>query len=298
MTRPAPITAIVLTYNEEPNIDACLASMADWVSDVFVVDSRSTDATPAIAERYGARVVEHAFETHARQWAWALAHLPIRHPWVLGLDADQRVTPELKREMLDLFADGGARLDGIDGLFVNRRQIFRGRWIRHGGYYPKYLLKVFRADRVRVDERDLLDHHFYVPGPTHKLKHDLVEDNVREADIGFWLGKHIRYAALQAHVEAFRDGWGPLTPALNGNPDQRTARLKQAWERLPLYVRPVLYFAYRYFVRLGFLDGKQGFLFHFLHGFWYRVLVDVYLDELRRNGASAPAREALTARRA
>lgn len=296
MSPRVPMTAIVLTYNEEPNIGACLESLAEWTGDLFVVDSLSTDATQSIAEQYGAHVVEHAFESHARQWSWALEHLPIRHEWVLGLDADQRVMPELKAEVLELFSDGGARLDGIDGLYVNRRQIFRGRWIRHGGYYPKYLLKLFRPDRVHIDEHDLIDHHFYVAGPTRKLKHDLVEDNVREADIAFWLEKHIRYAALQARVEGFRQGWGPLTPALHGNPDQRTARMKQVWERLPLYVRPVLYFAYRYFVRLGFLDGKQGFLFHFLQGFWYRLLVDIYLDELRRHGTIAAAREPLSAR--
>ncbi|HMH50416.1 MAG TPA: glycosyltransferase family 2 protein [Candidatus Acidoferrum sp.] len=296
MSGRAPIAAIVLTYNEEPNIGVCLESLAEWVGDLFVVDSRSTDATQSIAARYEAQVVEHTFESHSRQWSWALEHLPIRHEWVLGLDADQRVTPELKAEILDLFGGGGARLDGIEGLYVNRRQIFRGRWIRHGGYYPKYLLKLFRAGRVRIDERDLIDHHFYVTGSTRTLKHDLIEDNAREADIAFWLGKHIRYAALQARVEALRDGWGPVTPALRGNPDQRTARLKQAWEKLPLYVRPALYFSYRYFVRLGFLDGKQGFVFHFLQAFWYRVLVDIYLDELRRGRASVPAREALGAR--
>ena len=105
-----------------------------------------------------------------------------------------------------------------------------------------------------------------------------------------------RLGVKQARVEAFRLGWGPLIPALNGNPDQRPARMKQAWERLPLYVRPALYFGYRYFVRLGFLDGKQGFLFHFLHRFWYRLLVDVYLEELRRKGAPVPAREAVGVR--
>lgn len=296
MSSRAPIAAIVLTYNEEPNIRACLESVTDWVGDLFVVDSLSTDATRSIAERSGARVVEHAFDSHARQWSWALEHLPIRHDWVLGLDADQRVTPELRREIEDLFSRRAASLNGIDGLYLNRRQIFRGRWIRHGGYYPKYLLKLFRLGRVRVDEHDLIDHHFYVAGPTRKLNHDLVEDNVREADIGFWLEKHIRYAALQARVEAFRQGWGPLTPALHGNPDQRTARMKQVWERLPLYLRPILYFSYRYFVRLGFLDGTQGFLFHFLQGFWYRLLVDIYLDELRRNERSAVVREPLRAR--
>jgi glycosyltransferase involved in cell wall biosynthesis len=261
------------------------------VGELFVVDSGSTDATRAIAERYGATVVEHPFETHARQWLWALGHLPIQHGWILALDADQRVTPELREEIETLFSYRARGLDGLDGLYLNRRQIFRGRWIRHGGYYPKYLLKLFRRGRVQIDERDLIDHHFYVAGPTRTLRHDLVEDNAKEADIGCWIDKHNRYARLQARVETLRPQ-GPLTPRLLGNPDERTAWMKRAWARLPLYVRPGLYFLYRYFLRLGFLDGKEGFVFHFLQAFWYRLLVDIHLDDIRRQERVAHAGEA------
>jgi glycosyltransferase involved in cell wall biosynthesis len=286
----APLSAVVLTYNEEPNLASCLASLAGWVGELFVVDSGSTDATRAIAERYRATVVEHGFETHARQWLWALGHLPIKHGWVLALDADQRVTAELQEEIRALFAQGARSLDGLDGLYLNRRQVFRGRWIRHGGYYPKHLLKLFRRDRVQIDEADLIDHHFYVAGATRTLRHDLVEDNAKEADIGFWIDKHNRYAKLQARVEALRQH-GPLTPRLLGNPDERTALMKRAWCRLPLYLRPGLYFLYRYFVRLGFLDGKEGFVFHFLQGFWYRLLVDIHLDDIRRQDRVTHAAE-------
>jgi glycosyltransferase involved in cell wall biosynthesis len=274
-----PITAIVLTHNEEANLEPCLASLAGWVGEVWVVDSGSTDGTLGIAERFGARVAHHPFETHARQWKWALESLPAAHAWVLGLDADQRVTPELARELAERFAttDGPA---GIDGMFVKRRQIFRGKWIRHGGYYPKYLLKLFRRGAVAFDEADLMDHHFYVAGPTARLRHDIVEDNRKERDIAFWIDKHNRYARLHAREERLRRGgaaWA-LEPRLTGNPDQRVAWLKQRWYRMPLFVRPALYFVLRYFFQLGFLDGKQGFVFHFLHAFWYRLLVDIHLD--------------------
>lgn len=289
MTGRAPISAVVLTHNEQANVDPCLASLAGWVGELFVVDSGSTDGTRSIAERHGARFTEHAFETHARQWLWALDHLPLQHAWVLALDADQRLTPDLQEEIVGLFAAKEVNLDGVDGLYLNRRQIFRGRWIRHGGYYPKYLLKLFRRDRVRIDERDLIDHHFYVPGLTRTLKHDLVEDNVKEADIAFWIEKHNRYAWLQAQVEALDEGNHPLTPRPLGSPDERTAWLKRAWAYLPLYLRPGLYFSYRYFIRLGFLDGKQGFVFHFLQAFWYRLLVDIHLDDLKQQARKAPA---------
>lgn len=291
MTGRAPISAVVLTLNEQANLAPCLASLAGWVGEMFVVDSGSTDGTRSIAERHGARIAEHAFETHARQWLWALDHLPLQHAWVLALDADQRLTSELQEEIVGLFTGKEGELDGIDGLYLNRRQIFRGRWIRHGGYYPKYLLKLFRRDRVRIDERDLIDHHFYVPGATRTLKHDLVEDNVKEADIAFWIEKHNRYARLQAQVESVDEGASPLTPRLLGSPDERMTWLKRAWAHLPLYLRAVLYFCYRYFIRLGFLDGKPGFVFHVLQGFWYRLLVDIHLDDLRRQARKAPAAE-------
>jgi glycosyltransferase involved in cell wall biosynthesis len=274
-----PITVVILTWNEEANLEPCLASLAGWAAEVIVVDSGSTDGTLAIAERFGARVAHHPFETHTRQWKWALDTLAIAHPWVLGLDADQRVTPELARELAERFPTAGGPA-GIDGLFVKRRQIFRGKWIRHGGYYPKYLLKLFRRGAVAFDEADVMDHHFHVAGPTGKLRHDIVEDNQKERDIAFWIDKHNRYARLHAREERLRGagaGWA-LEPRLTGNPDQRVAWLKQRWYRMPLFVRPALYFVLRYFFQLGFLDGKQGFVFHFLHAFWYRLLVDIHLD--------------------
>jgi glycosyltransferase involved in cell wall biosynthesis len=289
MTGRVPVSAIVLTHNEESNLAPCLESLAGWVGEIFVLDSGSTDGTLSIAERHGAHVVEHGFETHSRQWLWALQHLPLKHAWVLALDADQRLTRELQEEIVDLFTGDRASLAGVDGLYLNRRQIFRGRWIRHGGYHPKYLLKLFRRDRVRIDEGDLVDHHFYVPGPTRTLKHALVEDNIKEADIAFWIDKHNRYARLQAQIEALDGRSRALAPRPLGNPDERTAWLKRAWARLPLYLRPALYFTYRYFLRLGFLDGKQGFVFHSLQAFWYRLLVDIHLDDLRQQARKMPA---------
>jgi glycosyltransferase involved in cell wall biosynthesis len=282
----APVSAVVLTFNEEKNLGACLESLSGWIADVFVVDSGSTDATLRIADEHGAAVVSHPFETHARQWAWALAELPIRTDWVLGLDADQRVTPELASAITGALNTPG----GVDlhGFFVRRRQVFRGRWIRHGGYYPKYLLKLFRLSRVTVDPEELVDHHFVVDGRVGTLAFDLVEDNRNEAAIADWTAKHNRYAVLQARHELRQAGRapGPGPSALFGTPDARTQFLKRVWARFPLFVRPCAYVMYRYVVRLGFLDGKEGFIFHVLQGFWYRLLVDINIDELRRQGAS------------
>lgn len=287
MTTPSacPLSVVVLTFNEERNLAACLESVRGIARDIFVVDSGSTDRTTDIAARFGAQVTPHAFETHARQWIWALRELPIRTDWVLALDADQRLSPELAREIANVLTRALGAAEGPHGYFISRRQIFRGRWIRHGGYYPKYLLKLFRRAAVAIDANELVDHHFDVAGPVAKLQGDLIEDNQNEAAIAEWTAKHNRYAVLQARQE-LRGSDAVPSQAQGRSPDARVRRLKRLWNRLPLFVRPCLYFTYRYILRLGFLDGKEGFVFHVLQAFWYRLLVDINIDEMRRAGVA------------
>jgi glycosyltransferase involved in cell wall biosynthesis len=275
------ISLIVLTFNEEHNLEDCLRSADGLCREVFVVDSGSTDGTLEIAERF-ARVEKHPFETHTRQWKWALENLPLSGDWILALDADQRLTPELKAELQDLFSNGVIP-EEVNGFYINRRQIFKGKWIRHGGYYPKYLLKLFRAARVQLDSSDLVDHHFYVPGRTEKLLHDLIENNEKENNISFWIQKHNGYARLLAREELERRTTiaRVIQSSAFGNPDQRILWQKNLWRRCPIYIRPLLYLVYRYFLRLGFMDGKQGFVFHFLQAFWFRLLVDINIEELK-----------------
>jgi glycosyltransferase involved in cell wall biosynthesis len=274
---------VVLTFNEERNLQGCLESLANVAAEIFVVDSGSTDRTVSIAERHGAKVVAHPFESHSQQWQWALATLPIRSEWVLAIDADQRLTPELGASIARALSASSDGTSGPAAFFLNRRQVFRGRWIRHGGYYPKYLLKLFRASKVRLDPNELVDHHFYVPGVTRTLRHDLVEENRKENDISFWIEKHNRYARLlaQEEVEPRTRPNRLIQPSPLGSPDQRMLWKKGLWRRCPTYVRPLLYFVYRYFFQFGFLDGKQGFVFHFLQAFWFRLLVDINVEELK-----------------
>ncbi|HXP84866.1 MAG TPA: glycosyltransferase family 2 protein [Bryobacteraceae bacterium] len=281
---PLNITAVVLTFNEESNLEACLQSISGWTQAIYVIDSGSTDRTPEIAAHHGAELMRHEFQSHTEQWQWALAQLPASSTWVLALDADQRITAELRNELTLLFRDNSAQLDEVDGLYINRRQVFRGKWIKHGGYYPKYLMKLFRRDRVTFDSLDLVDHHFYVKGPSRKLRFDLIEQNHKEDDISFWIDKHNRYAVRLAEEELRRrshQGPQPVFPSLLGSPDQRSLWLKTAWSRLPLYIRPVIYFTYRYIFQLGFLDGKTGFIFHVLQAFWFRLLIDINLEQLK-----------------
>lgn len=248
------------------------------------MDAGSTDRTKDIANGFGAKVVEHSFQTHSSQWLWALSNLPIQTEWILALDADQCVTAELATEICRLQP---AMLENVDGIYVRRRQVFRDQWIKYGGYYPKYLLKMFRLGKVIIDCRDLVDHHFYVTGGVKKLNHDLIEANKKEDDISFWIEKHNRYAGLLALEEFHRNlalRVDVVKPSFFGTPDQRTLAVKRVWRRLPLFVRPFLYFVYRYFVRFGFLDGKQGAIFHFLQAFWFRLLIDIKLDDIQRAG--------------
>lgn len=278
------LDAVILTKDEAANLPACLESLQPWAARVFVVDSGSTDGTIEIARRYGAVVLHHQYESPAHQWNWAFRNVPFTSEWALCLDADHRVTPELREELALLFGDGAAPPDDVDGFYMVRRQIFRGRPIRHGGYRRKPMLKLVRHRTAHSDEHERLDFRLYVPGKTRLLRGALIEDNTREHDIAFWLHKHVRYARIQSGEELARDRNGSpwsVPPALGGTPDQRVLWLKQRWYRMPLYVRPFLYFFYRYVICLGFLDGREGLIFHFLHAFWYRFVVDVMVDDGR-----------------
>ncbi len=284
----APFSVLMLTFNEEANLRRSLPGLSGWAPDIVIVDSFSTDRTLEIAREFGARVFQNKFTGHAAQWLWGMRNVPFANDWIFMHDPDHRATPELRAELDALFARGIP--PEINGLFVKRRNVFQGKWIRHGGYYPKYMLKIVRHKTVWFDENEF-DYRAYVPGPTLKLKHDIIEENVKEEDITFWIDKHNGFATRQAHEEMFRarhpESW-KTTPSLLGNADQRTLWLKVKWYALPLYVRPFLYFFLRYFLLLGFLDGKKGAIFHFLHAFWYRLVVDIKLEQMRR----APAQTA------
>ena len=164
MTYPT-LTVVVLTYNEEANLPRCLDSLQGLACSVVVVDSGSTDRTVQIAERYNATLLCHPFENYAIQRNWAQANLPLETDWVLHLDADERLTPELAREINETLA---AAEDGIDGFLLRKRTIFMGRWIRHGGHYPSYHLRLFRPHKGRCEDR-LYDQHFVVNGKVRPL---------------------------------------------------------------------------------------------------------------------------------
>jgi glycosyltransferase involved in cell wall biosynthesis len=278
-----PLTLIVTTRNEALNIEKCLRSAQGFADQIFVIDSESEDATVEIAGRY-AEVVNLPYD-HSKiiPWIyqWGLDNLPIRNYWVMILEADQELTAPLKEELQRRFDSGNMK---EDGYYIRRRQVFRGKLLRFGGYGSKYMLKLFRRAAGELDAEET-DTRVYVKGRVGRLKNSIVEHNLKEDDILFYLQKHLRYADAFAREELQRRQQGfnwKVQPRLLGTPDQRVLWLKQLFFRLPLYVRPFIYFFYRYIILLGILDGKQGGAFHFLQAFWFRLVWDMRLEELMR----------------
>jgi glycosyltransferase involved in cell wall biosynthesis len=279
----AAISVVVTTFNEEVNLDQCLKTVTGWAKEIFVVDSFSNDRTEEIARRYTRQFVQHQYENHPAQWDWALKHLPLTTGWVFALDADFRVTEELKQALSTTIP---TLRETTTGIYVRHRQLFRGRFIRNGTMYPRYWLRLFRPGSVFIDKSDLVDLHFYVNGKTMNIEHDIIEDNLKERNLSFWITKQVHFAERAAVEEVGRRRSGeaaPVRPSLLGTPDQRTLWLKSHWYYLPLYWRSVAYFLYRYFIRLGFLDGREGFLYHFTQALLYRIMVDARIEELRHS---------------
>ena len=275
---PQSLSVIVLTFNEEANLAAALDSVKGWAAEVFVVDSYSSDRTVDIAlerEGDGVRVVQHRFENYSEQWNWALSRLPIGQPWVLKLDADERVTEEFRREVDARLRDGGPQEDAFT---VHWRLIFMGRWLKRGGLYPNGNVRLWRHGKGHFGRREV-NEHLVVHGKVGVIKAPI--DHHDYKSLGHWIDRHNRYSAMQVRDLLAGNTIGRTEPRLFGRPEQRRMWLRKLYYRLP--GRPLLYFLYRYFLRLGFLDGRAGFRFIFLHA-TYLYWIDLKRDEHRIAG--------------
>ncbi len=276
------LSVIILTYNEEKNIKTCLESVYGWTKEIFIVDSYSTDKTLEIAKEYTDKIFKDPFNTQAQQLNWALKNLPITGEWILRLDADERVSPELRYELLVKLPYMYKR---ISGLFVKRKVYFWNRWIKYGGYYPIWLLRIWRKGRAFCEER-LMDEHIKIKeGEVVYLKNDIIDENKK--GLHFWINKHNDFAFREA-VEMLNIKYNFLKRnseegAFYDKSLENKRRIKEkVYSKQPLFLRAFLYFLYRYFIKKGFLDGKEGFVFHFLQGFWYRFLVDAKIYEIEK----------------
>jgi glycosyltransferase involved in cell wall biosynthesis len=275
------ISVVILTFNSEASIAQTLDGAFAISDDVHVVDSFSQDGTEAIVRSTPVHFVQHEFVNYGAQRNWAIDTLPLRCDWELHLDADERPSTQLISGLKTLSA---ADAEGVDGFLLPRLSVFMGRPLRHGGMYPVWHCRLFRRGKGRCEDR-LYDQHFYVDGPTRKLDAPFIDD-VRMS-LSDWSARHVRWSAAEvAELEA-EAGAGRIKGDWSGNAIEQKRKIKGAYYRLPLFARAFLFFLYRYFVRAGFLDGKEGFIFYVLQTFWFRFLVDAQIYERRIAARSA-----------
>lgn len=275
------LTTIILAKNEEKHIARAIRSVDGICNRVIVVDSGSTDRTKVIARSLGAEVLENPWLNYATQFNWALDQLPDDTQWVLRLDADEYITVELHGQIAQALKKTA---DDVAALIVSRRMHFMGRAIRWGGVFPIRVARIFRYGRGRCEDR-WMDEHIIVDGPSIDLTGELIDDN--HNSITWWTEKHNLYASREVvdllnlemnFMERFE-----TVASLN---DRQQAGVKRwlkekLYARLPGGSRAIVYFLYRYVIRLGFLDGKEGAAFHILQGLWYRYLVDTKMHEVK-----------------
>jgi glycosyltransferase involved in cell wall biosynthesis len=272
-----PISVVILSFNSAATLPQTLAAAKLVSDDVHVVDSFSSDETVELARAAGAEVVQHAFERYDKQRNWAIENLPLKHGWELHLDADERLTPELAAEINRVMA---APPPEIDGYMIPRLIHFLGAPIRHGGMYPNWHLRLFRRGVGRCEQRRY-DQHFLLPqgGGTARLTKPMIDDMRMTLDE--WTRRHLRWAEAQAAMAVEGGGEGEIAGRWTGSPIERKRALRRFYGRAPLLLRPFLLFAYRYLLRLGFLDGLPGLIFFALQTFWFHFFVDARIYERR-----------------
>ena len=279
MTHQA-LTIVVLTFNEEANIRACLDSLTGVGAPVFVVDSGSKDRTLEILAGYDVTVVDHPFANYAAQRNWAQANIPWATDWVLHLDAGETCLPALNQWLRTGF---DASTTAADGYLLARRAVFMGRWIKHGGYHPIYHLRLYRIGSGRCEAK-VYDQHFVCAGTTATVPAGAdLADGVM-ANLRDFTTAHARWAVFEA-IETLRSETesGDVPADFFGSPIERRRWFKvNVFGRVPILLRSILYFLHRYVIKLGFLDGRRGLIFHALQGLWFRFLVDSMIYEMRR----------------
>jgi glycosyltransferase involved in cell wall biosynthesis len=273
-------TVILLSFNSEKTLGATLDSARRVSDEIFVVDSYSTDGSVELARSLGAIVIQHPFENYGAQRNWAIDHLPISGHWQLHLDADEVMDAHLIEAIRNLPAEPVHA-----GYFVPRYLRFLGRVLRHGGMSPTWHLRLFRTGLGRCEDRKYDQHFMLVSGTTGQLPGTMIDDI--QMSLSEWTTRHNRWADSEVAELNSASQAGRLQPDLRGNPAQRKRFLRQKYDRLPLFLRPFALFAYRYFLRLGFLDGTEGLIFWVLQTFWFRFLVDAKIWEQRNITVSA-----------
>jgi glycosyltransferase involved in cell wall biosynthesis len=297
------LSVIILTYNEEIHIQRCIENVKSFAREIYLVDSFSTDRTAEIAKSLGAQVFQNKWENnYARQFNWGLENLPITTKWVLRLDADEYLLPELVEELQQKISD---LPNEVTGIVFKRRHIFLGKWMKRG-IYPVKLLRMFQYKKAICEQRWMDEHMQLLEGTSIEFEHDFVDHNLN--NLSWFLSKHIGYSIREAIdlldvelglIEEKSEVRSPKSEVNNQNTESRyqtyispTSTLsrqaaekrqkKLRYAKQPLFWRSFAYFVYRYFFKLGFLEGKEGFQWHFFQGWWYRTLVDAKVFEIKK----------------
>lgn len=277
------ITAIILTYNEEIHIRRCLENVKQFAKRIIIVDCFSKDKTCEIAKEMGAEVIQHEWPStkYAGQFNWALENAAITTEWVLRLDADEYLMPNLIEELNEKLPKVR---DGINGIILKRRHIFMGKWMK-GGIYPVKLLRIFRYKKAICEKRLMDEHIQLLEGESIEFDYDFCDENMH--DVSWFCHKHVDYAIREA-VDMLDIELNLTGAAISDNekmisPQAEAKRKKKhTYVKKPLFWRSFAYFIYRYFIRGGWKDGKEGFLFAFIQGWWYRTLVDAKIFEVKK----------------
>lgn len=274
------ITTVILTYNEEIHIERAIKSAFLFSDYVFVVDSFSSDSTVDIAIQNGATVSSNLFINHASQFNWALKNLPNKTDWIFRLDADEYVSTPTATGVRNLVLKSP---NNICGIYLYRQIKFLGKLLRFGGLGSLHVLRLFRYG-FGLSETRYMDEHIIVSGDSLKSSFEIIDHNLNS--LSFWINKHNIYSNREV-LDVLNSKYDlyPIDSSMglkinNSNGLKRYLK-ENIYLNLPIGIRSFLYFLYRYFILLGFLDGFQGAAFHFLQAFWYRYLVDLKIFEVK-----------------
>lgn len=286
------LTVIILTKNEEKNLKKCIESFQGIAKRFVIVDSFSTDRTEELCINLKQRLqkldiqldfYQNEWIDYATQLNWGLMNTEINTKWTMRMDADEELTKTLADEIDHKLKSVPS---SVNGIIIRRRLIFMGRWIKHGGRYPELLLRIFRTGKAFCEQRAMDEHMILSEGQTIKFQCDLIDNN--QKDLEWWISKHNWYSnreALDHQTELLHLQKSELETGISTAQAKRKRIIKtKGYYKLPAFWRAYIYFFYRYYLRLGFLDGTEGKIFHFLQAYWYRFLVDAKLYESQKKG--------------
>ncbi len=282
----ADITAIILTKNEEVNIRKCIESIKPVVKRIIVVDSGSTDSTVGIAKELGADVLVNELKPflYAKQFLYGMEHGNIDTKWVFRIDADEELTKESATEIEELCNENEDT--DVNGIVVRFEVNFMGRAIRHGGVYPLRKLLLFKYGKGTIEDRCMDEHCILFEGRSVEVKNDSLHHD--DKGLSAWIDKHNNYSTREVQ-DYLNSVASAQSTGLEGEHSlDAKAKFKRflRWKiyyKLPAGFRSYAYYFYRYYIRLGFLDGREGKIFCFMQAYWYRFLVDAKIYEMKRN---------------